>query len=71
MSIKRDYEPAIGETQQWFSVAEVSRHVGVNESTVRRAIQRGDLPARRVGLRLLRIRREDLMAWLGQEDDAA
>ena len=41
----------------WCSVDEAARLLGVSERTVRRAVQRGELPHRRVGRRLLIARR--------------
>lgn len=45
-----------------FSPAEAAAYKGVNESTIRRWIYKGLLPAERVGPRLLRIKRADLDA---------
>lgn len=44
------------------SPAEAAAYKGVNESTIRRWIYKGLLPAQRVGPRLLRIKRADLDA---------
>ena len=46
------------------SVQDVARELDVSVLTVRRAIQRGDLPAVRVGQRQLRVARADLLAYL-------
>lgn len=53
------------------SVAEAATRHGVDHKTIRRAIARGDIPARRLGPRLIRIRVADLDAWgtpLGNAD---
>lgn len=53
------------------SVAEAAARHGVDHKTIRRAIARGDLAARRIGPRLIRIRVADLDAWgtpLGNAD---
>jgi excisionase family DNA binding protein len=50
-----------GSGDRFFSVAEVAVKLHVSEKTVRRKIQSGDLPARRVG-KLLRIGERDLAA---------
>lgn len=48
--------------QNDFTIAEAARHKGVSTVTVRRWISRGDLPAYRVGPKLIRIRPADLDA---------
>lgn len=48
--------------QHELSPAESAEYMGVNESTIRRWIRKGLLPAERVGPRLLRIKRSDLDA---------
>lgn len=53
------------------SVAEAATRHGVDHKTIRRAIARGDLAARRIGPRLIRIRVADLDSWgtpLGNAD---
>lgn len=45
------------------SVADAAARLGVDHKTIRRAIARGDLAARRVGQRLIRIRVADLDAF--------
>lgn len=44
------------------NVPEAAARLGVDAKTIRRMITRGDLPARRVGPRLIRIRVADLDA---------
>jgi len=44
------------------SVAEAAARLRVDQKTIRRAIARGDLPARRIGQRLIRIRTVDVDA---------
>ena len=48
--------------QHDLSPAESAAYMGVNESTIRRWIKKGLLPAERVGPRLLRIKPVDLDA---------
>ncbi len=50
---------------RYLSPLEVAQHLGVQVETVRDWIRRGELRAVRLG-RLLRVRREDLEAWLSQ-----
>lgn len=45
------------------SVAEAAARLGVDHKTIRRAIARGDLAARRIGPRLIRIRVADLDSY--------
>ena len=55
------------------STVQVAQFGGVSTSTVRRAIDAGDLPVRRIGRRVL-IPATDARAWLGidsTEDGAA
>jgi excisionase family DNA binding protein len=52
-------EPA----EQFLSVAEVAKRLGVSEKTVRRKIASDDLPAHRVG-RLIRVSERDLTAYV-------
>lgn len=44
---------------------------GVHPATIRRRVADGTLPAKRLGPRLIRIKRSDLYTWLGIEDAAA
>ena len=48
------------------SPKEAARFLGVNPKTVYEAIQRGELPARRVGKRRIVILRDVLIEWLSQ-----
>ncbi|WP_460774227.1 helix-turn-helix domain-containing protein [Microbacterium sp. GXF7504] len=45
------------------SIADAAARLGVSPKTIRRAIARGDLDARRIGARLIRIRVADLDAY--------
>ncbi len=47
------------------TVAEVAEHVGLSERAIRRAIERGELPASKLCGRV-RIRPEDAEAWIEQ-----
>ena len=66
-STKNDSAPRQHKTRSgtWVTVDEVAEALGVHRRTVRRWIERGDLPAHRVGPRLLRVRVEDLEALAG------
>ena len=46
-----------------FSIPQAADQLGISEKSVRRAIQRGELVAHRIG-RLLRIAEEDLAAFV-------
>ena len=47
-----------------FSVATLAQYLDVTPDTIRRMIRRGELPAYRVGGKLLRIRAEDVAKWV-------
>ncbi len=55
--------PDPGPGPRLFSVAEVAGRLGVSVKTVRRMLDRGDLPGHRIG-RLLRVGESDLEAYL-------
>lgn len=59
--------PEAPDAPEVLTVAEVARFLRVNRKTVYDAIDRGDLPARRMGRgrRRLVIGRAALLAWLG------
>lgn len=46
------------------SVAQVAERLGLSTNAVRDAIARGDIPASRLGGRVLRVRPEDLDRWI-------
>jgi excisionase family DNA binding protein len=48
---------------EFYSAADVARLTGVSHMTIRRAIWRGDLPASKIGRKVL-IKRESFNAWL-------
>lgn len=50
--------------RQWLTLAEAAEYLGVTDRTLRRKIASGDLPASRLGARLLRINQADLDALL-------
>ena len=56
-------EPA--EKSDSYTVPEAARVLGVNHSTVWRWVEAGRLPAQRVGVRGIRIRKADLAAVIG------
>jgi len=49
---------------QLHSLRLLSQRLGISLSTARRLVDRGELPAVRIGRRLLRIEEEDLQAFL-------
>jgi excisionase family DNA binding protein len=58
----------------YLSMAEVAAELNVSVSTVRRAIERGELAATKLGCgrsSTVRIRRTDLERWLWEGNDAA
>ncbi len=52
------------EEQVAYSIADVARRTGASETAVRRWIERGYLPARRLGKRRLLVLRGDLERYL-------
>lgn len=50
--------------RRWLSLAETAEHLQVTERTIRRMIAAGELPAYRLGKRLLRIDAADVDALL-------
>lgn len=57
---------------EYLTVKEAAREIGVSDATVRRYITTGKLPARRRGIWEYRISREELTAFLARynpEDD--
>jgi excisionase family DNA binding protein len=55
-----------GTNDKILSPAQVAAEIGVHIDTVREWIRSGKLPAARLGYRTIRIRREDLDAFLGK-----
>jgi len=51
-------------TRDWYSVTEAAEHLGVSPKTIRRHIDSGQLPAYRVGGKVIRIHRKDLALLL-------
>lgn len=52
------------EHARWASVAEVASYIGASEKTVYRHVWAGELPARRLGKKMLRIDLNDVDALL-------
>jgi excisionase family DNA binding protein len=50
--------------RHWLSQAEAAEYLGITDRTIRRMIAAGELPAYRMGARLLRIDAADLDAVL-------
>jgi len=49
---------------RWISQSEATEYLGVTERTIRRMVAAGDLPAYRLGKRLLRFKLTDLDALM-------
>lgn len=49
----------------WLSMGEVAAYFGVSERSVRRMIAAGELDAKRIGKRLLRVPRASVLALAG------
>ncbi len=49
---------------EWLTVEQVAEWLQVSTKTIRRYIEAGTLPAVNLGGRAIRIRREDIEAWL-------
>lgn len=45
------------------SIAQAADSIGVSPKTIRRAIARGEIQARRLGARMIRIDADSLAAW--------
>lgn len=56
--------PETAHPPAWFPQAEAADYLGVTDRTLRRYVAAGDLPAYRLGPRLLRFRQSDLDALL-------
>jgi excisionase family DNA binding protein len=59
-------EPEDLGSDEWLTPAEIAEEMGLNPATVRQWITKRELPAMRVGMRKLRIRRSDLEALLAE-----
>ncbi|MCH9732804.1 MAG: helix-turn-helix domain-containing protein [Actinomycetia bacterium] len=57
-------DPRTGLAQEWFSVADVVATTGASQRAVRRWVADGRLPAVKLGGRLLRIHRDDLLGMM-------
>ncbi len=55
-------------SSEWIGVGESARLLGVSRSTVRRYVEQGHLPARRLPTGILRLKREDVER-LARESD--
>jgi excisionase family DNA binding protein len=60
MEIDQTHMPA----RKWLTVAEAADLLRVQPRTIRRMIARGELPARRLGSRSIRLRADDVEAVL-------
>lgn len=50
-------------TPHGVSIARAAESIGVSQKTIRRAISRGEIQARRLGARMIRIDADSLAAW--------
>lgn len=50
----------ISQTPKWVSITEGAKYFSINPRTLRRLISKGDLPAYRVGARIIRINLNEL-----------
>lgn len=48
----------------WLRIPDAAKRASVSEPTIRRAIATGQLKAYRVGPRLVRVRADDVDAWI-------
>lgn len=49
-------------TPIWLSISQAAEQFGVHKNTIRNLIRRGELPASRIGERIIRISEADLLA---------
>lgn len=56
--------PALPKNRRWLTQIEAAEYLGVTDRTLRRMIAAGELPAYRLGKRLLRLDARDLDAML-------
>ena len=49
-------------TPNWLSISQAAEQFGVHKNTIRNLIGRGELPASRIGERIIRISEADLLA---------
>src|ERR1700760_669586 len=66
MSNERERLDAIASDDELLTVAEIAKTLKLNQQTVRNIIDRGELPALRVGERRVRVLRSDLDAFLAE-----
>jgi excisionase family DNA binding protein len=46
----------------WLTITQAAEEFGIHKNTIRNLIRRGELPASRIGERIIRIQRADLQA---------
>ena len=61
----------MNDIERWFSLAEISKHLGVSKDTIRSWIKKATIPFHKVG-RLYKFRVSEVDAWIesGQSADA-
>ncbi|QBE97980.1 hypothetical protein PMF13cell1_03543 [Blautia producta] len=61
----------MNDIERWFSLAEISKHLGVSKDTIRSWIKKETIPFHKVG-RLYKFRVSEVDAWIesGQSADA-
>lgn len=56
---------------RWMALPDVAASLGVSLSTVRRLVASGEIPARRVSPRLLRVNTDEFQIWLDSRQTVA
>ena len=57
----------VTKTEQWLSVDEIAKHLGISKETVYRWLERGKIPAHRVG-RLWKFQASEVDEWVRRGD---
>lgn len=60
---KRVLEERVEPPSEWLDMHGVAKLLGIQPRSVAKYVKRSGLPAHRVGIRLLRYRRDEVMAW--------
>lgn len=53
----------------WLTVPEVARRLSIGRERAYQLVKEGDLPAKKLGPRRIRVSEEDLIAWVNAHDD--
>jgi excisionase family DNA binding protein len=57
----------VAATESWLSVDEIAKHLGISKETIYRWLERGKIPAHRVG-RLWKFRASEVDKWIVNGD---